>query len=97
MSVVQLSQDDGSYAFYLNVGTEKGHAANAVADIGNAAASTCFLSLSCTVCAASVAPAVLLQPSQHVIVHALHYLTFLQTATSTNEGVSCRRSHLERP
>jgi uncharacterized protein YbjT (DUF2867 family) len=33
-----FKQDDGSYVFYLNVGTEKGHPANAVADIGNAAA-----------------------------------------------------------
>lgn len=97
MLVVHPSQDDGSYAFYLNVGTEKGHAANAVADIGNAAAGTCSLCLSCTLCAASVAPAWLLQPSQHVMAHAPHCLTILQTAKSINEKVSCRRSHLERP
>lgn len=95
--IVQIQQDDGSYAFYLNVGTEKGHAANAVADIGNAAAGMCFLCLSCALCAASVAPAFLQQPSQHVVAHTLHYLTILQTAKFTNESVSCRCSHLERP
>jgi hypothetical protein len=33
-------QDDGSYVFYLNLGTEKGHAANSIVDIGNATAGT---------------------------------------------------------